>query len=473
MNKIAIFDLDRTFINSNSTYEFIKFFLKKSPIYYKRKIFVFVFSFLENIGIPLHLLIKKRSWFVSLLKDTNEEELKKTAQDFVKKRLARVINKEVFMQFKRLKQEGYYCVICSTSLDVVVEAFANSFDFDDDWFASTLAFDNDGKCLGYLNVDLTGKKEKSLLDLEKKIGAIDFKNSFFFSDNKEDINLMQKIGNSFAIVSNPLRRKFWREKNIHVLSITPALKIDPRIFLIPVSYYSYFRSNIKNFLYYHFGFLVFCLFLFKVNFSIADLLYLLGALLGYIAIHEIGYLTNDCLGTKKEVNPSLRAGPEICNRMKYFILSRITFFAIILLLLSTGVVVKLLINYFIGVVLILIIFLIHNSIKQNLRMGTYCILVLSHFLIPLLIFEVKLMYPVLAVILFYLPLRIVSYIQKIYDIKLDRSSLHIKIVSVLMLFLLMFLFLIANMFYPAVYPLFWSALYLNFVNILYYAEYIT
>lgn len=414
--KIATFDLDGTFVNANSTYDFIKFVFKQK----KRIDILFYFFILElcQIGGILPLLkIDIREKFINKLKGFKKEELQELAKKFVDSHLLKCINQDILNKFNELKDQGFLTILLSSTIDVVGRIFAKRMNFDGD-YESVLAFDNNDTCLGYLKKDLLGQKEIILNEIEKSFGAIDFKNSYCFSDNFEDINLLKKIGNSFGVVNNSCEFKNrWLDLGIQIMKVAPTFSGNIKILYLPLFYYKHSRVNsVSSFFYFFFNYLLLpllILFWSQGELFLKNILLFVIAFLGYISIYEIGYLINDCISVKNEKDPNLRADSRIKSELKNLIISRIVFFIIALFLLFKFINIKNVIIYLLGILIVSLVFIIHNfSKKFAIRYITFPLLRLSHFLIPLLIFDINFSIVFFIYFLFYFLYNEISYFYR-------------------------------------------------------------
>jgi len=390
--KIAIFDLDGTFVNANSTYDFIKFVFKQ-----KKRIdllfYFFVLELCQNSGILQFLRIDIRKKFINKLKGFNKEDIQKLAEKFVDLHLLKCINQDILNKFNELKEREFLTILLSSTIDVVGNVFAKKMNFDGDC-ESILAFNDNNVCLGYLEKDLLGKKEIILNEIEETFGVIDFKNSYCFSDNFEDIKLLKKIGNSFGVINNRESKKRWFELGIQTIYVAPTFSGNIKKLYLPFFYYKYSRLNyFSSFFYFFFEYLLLpllILFLVQREISLKNILLFIIAFLGYISIYEIGYLINDCVSVKNEKDPNLRADSRIKSELKNLILSRIIFFIIVSFLLFKFINIKNVIIYVLGILIVFFIFAVHNfSKKFAVRYITFPLLRFSHFIIPLLIFNMN------------------------------------------------------------------------------------
>jgi|GEM_PF-1657117 len=450
--KVAVFDLDGTLINQNSTFDFVRFFLlrKNSTL---RLIYFFTFWILEKLYLPKSIKRRKRMFILSLLKGRDRKDIEKCSKDYVNYVLPKVINREVFQFFLDLKNRGYYCILASASIDCVVKNFAEKFSFNR-YISSSLAYDENNVCLGYLSHDILGKKLTELIRIriykDKGRREIDYKNSFCFTDSADDNDLLNKFGRSYIVTPsldpdylNNLRMGIGKSSNIKALLYHPALQINSNLFVIPGVYYFYSRISLKGFVVYHCGFLLLSLLLLRVPLSLINLFLLFLAWLGYISLYETGYLINDCISTRREKYPVLRVDKKVCGRINIFILTRlVTFFTVIFLLVRIGIPYKLLILYLLSNITILVVFLIHDLVPRTRRIFTYPVLKDSHLIVPLLIFPINFLLPIVSSLLFYIPREELYYIRKSFGHIMSTNDIVIMDVISLILIIFVFLFYI-------------------------------
>ncbi len=443
--KIVIFDLDGTFVNANSTYDFIKFVFKTK----KRIDILFYFFILElcqKVAILPLLKIDIRGKFINKLKGFKKGELQKLAEKFVDSRLLKCINQDILNKFNELKSQGFLTILLSSTIDIVGKVFAKKMNFDGD-YESILAFDNNDICLGCFKKDLLGQKEIILNEIEKAFGAVDFKNSYCFSDNFEDINLLKIIGNSFGVVNSRELKNRWLDLGIQTIRVAPTFSGNIKTLYLPFFYYKYSRLNyLSAFFYFFFDYLLLpllILFWSQGELFLRNILLFIIAFLGYISIYEIGYLINDCVSVKNEKDPSLRADSRIKSELKNLIISRILFFIIALFLLFKFINIKNVIIYLLGILIVSLVFIIHNfSKKFSVRYITFPLLRLSHFLIPLLIFDINFSVVIFTYFLFYFLYDEISYLNR-DRYKHSNKIFILKFINIIF-FTLIFIFLLKS-----------------------------
>lgn len=124
-------------------------------------------------------------------------------------------------------------------------------------------------------------------------------------------------------------------------------------------------------------FIIFPLYLFTFQyFSYDETLGFLLSFLGILSIYEVGYLYNDFITIRKEVNPTIRAGgfeSTFFLHFKYHVLFRLFFgFSLSFYLHSY--------HLFIYQVALLVTYYLHNTIRNRFNIITYLFLVSERYL---------------------------------------------------------------------------------------------
>jgi phosphoserine phosphatase len=434
MKKVAIFDLDHCLVEANTSFEFVKYILKQE----KRVLKLFFLYFIKLLFPFLIFFFPSktdREIYLKFLKGFKKDVLKQYAEEFAVYIIRNFLNKYLYEEVNKFKEKkDFILILASSGFDVVVEAISKNLGFN--FYLGSVIEYSDNICTGKLIKKSDRKKLEFLQDeIFPQIGDIDFHNSFFYTDNLSDIDLAKAIGNSFGIVKYTREAKFWALHNIPVIYKIPVFKHYNYLF-IPTLYYFIIRfpTNLIGNIYYH----LFFPFIFGVlvsAFSIKNILILLLAFLGYIALYEIGYILNDCVSVKKEEKPSIRIDPNsfFCKKKNIAMLIRVLSFLFILILLihlTSSVPYLFLISNF----LILVIFLIVNTIKQQTRKFLYPFLASSHLVLPPLVFNPHPIYLV-PIGLFNFIWHFISAFEK-FIVKSNLKIILISLPKILLLFLL-------------------------------------
>ncbi|MDE9444683.1 hypothetical protein KKJ04_03385 [Xenorhabdus bovienii] len=202
MNKKIILDVCGTLYHSNTTFDFIDYFLdKKNKCIIKRKLLKFwIFKF---FFIVLGKLFKNdiyRRLYIRLLKDFPQNELTKEAKIFTKEILETKKILQIHNIIDDIKKDDI--IICSASLDIVIKEISSILNIKN-YFATNLIFEG-GYCLGEIRHDLLGRKDK----LFNKVDLV-------ITDNKSDLLLIKK-SSKYIIVSEKKNLYFWKKNKITV-----------------------------------------------------------------------------------------------------------------------------------------------------------------------------------------------------------------------------------------------------------------
>ena len=188
MGKIIV-DICGTLFNSNTTYDFCRFFFVNSKRYRILEI-IFNSSFIYLLNAACFKLMRKDIKKIILIKMLNGysyEELYNAANLFYDQYL------------QNCKSE---IVICSATLDFIADAIANKMHIELH-ISSRLLYTLNAKCKGKILVDLYGMKKSALQakNISPPFEAV-------FTDDISDIELLKFSVRRFVIVSKKKRHKW-------------------------------------------------------------------------------------------------------------------------------------------------------------------------------------------------------------------------------------------------------------------------
>lgn len=437
---IAVFDLDNTILNVDSTKEFIKFYIKK-----KKNIFNFFYfilcAFLDELGFLSDL--KKR--LVKIFRNVKYEALLEITSEFADIAIVKFSNDEILTKIKDLKEKEYLIIILSGAIDPVVKIIGKKLSADYS-FGSPLVERN--KILTGEVEEIRFKKNNFIYKLEKEIGEIDFENSFCFSDNKEDLYLLKIFGNSYGIVFDRTKKKYFEDRGIRTIFINPKLTINEKLFLFPGVYYLYSRRHSKSLrllLFYYIAIPLIGLFFLKKPFYYSDILIFVFSFLGYFSFYEIGTLINDVIVVKKEKEPTFRVDVRLSESLKILIFGKIVVFILIAFFLFIYKP-----NYNINLYIFLniltaLVFCLHNILISEkylfFKLITISLLKFSNYLVPLSLFYINIFYVILGYLIFQWPQNILDF----YFDKIKKTPKPLKIDNFYTLYL--FFVLVALVFF--------------------------
>lgn len=205
MNKeYFLIDICGTIFNSNTTFDFLKFYFSKKH-WYKilimiRKIKILII--INAIFMRLFQIDLLRYWALTHLKGYTKEQLSSMSDIFYKEYLTKRTNKEATEIIERMKRENKELILVSATLDCIAFAVSKNMNIPC-VFSSKLAFKNN-KCLGRLQHDLLANKPNVLVD--NKINPPYWG---IITDNYSDMALIKKSQHVFLIqYSN--KKNYWK-----------------------------------------------------------------------------------------------------------------------------------------------------------------------------------------------------------------------------------------------------------------------
>jgi len=202
--KSYVFDVCGTLYASNTTYDFLLFYFKKSRLWKYitcRLALSFPSKALLVVVGKLGGKIGLRSYLVGLLADEPVGRVKGSAIRFVNEFLT---SKKIHYTHNLLQESiknGDRIILASGSLFPVVQAIADVLNVDE-FIASTLEQDKNGKYTGLYLLDVKARK----------MDFLDLKNSdmVVVTDNRDDLSLIRNAG-EVLIVSKRKNIAGWKK----------------------------------------------------------------------------------------------------------------------------------------------------------------------------------------------------------------------------------------------------------------------
>lgn len=202
-NKCAIFDVCGTLFDSNTTFDFVRFYNKES-FFIKILSSPFIKYFIVLLGRLIRFDIY-RSLFILSLRGVSRDVLLDAALTFYEKSLSSKIIPETIELLENYKlQSDCNVVLCSASLDFIVEVIGDKLGVG--FISSSLRYSSEGICLGYFASDILGCKEKFFIGKELELVV---------TDNQSDLALV-KLSKQAFIVAKSKNVDFWQSNNFGV-----------------------------------------------------------------------------------------------------------------------------------------------------------------------------------------------------------------------------------------------------------------
>ncbi|KJE27992.1 HAD phosphoserine phosphatase-like hydrolase, IB family protein [Geobacillus kaustophilus] len=211
--KIALFDVCGTIFHSNTTFDFLEYYLKNNKTFR-------VFNKIRKsiiLKITNHLIYKltkidlMRLIATRFLNGSSLEDIQKASKEFVKILVKYKLNKQIYDLIVQYKNAGYHIVLFSGSYSFIVEEVMKLINADA-FYASSLKIKD--------NV-VTGKYDKDILLKKKEIFKKEYKqysDLVVVTDNKTDLDLIEIATKGF-IVSKKKNKNFWLSKKLNHIEL--------------------------------------------------------------------------------------------------------------------------------------------------------------------------------------------------------------------------------------------------------------
>jgi len=195
---MTIFDLDRTLIRENSSYQFFKFLYRKNVYSHSHMAFTlfyrFQFHFFNMTLTELHEKVFRKLLFGFPL-----QNLIGHVGAFIEEFLPRAINPPVYEALRKAQYTGHRTTILSNSPSFLVGPIAQYFKVDE-WRATEYDIDKDHTLCNIANLMEGMNKAQYLIEARKRL-EIPKENVTLYTDSHHDLPLLLEAGT--AVVVNP------------------------------------------------------------------------------------------------------------------------------------------------------------------------------------------------------------------------------------------------------------------------------
>lgn len=203
--RIALFDFDGTLVSSHLWSGLLKYYLNK-----KEKLFPIFWFLISNFALTpfwkIGLISTKKyyqSWgkdMVRLMKGIDIKRAKEIFDWLTDDYLLPTLKKNAFEKLKKHQEDGYLIVLTSGSFQDLIKVFSSRLNID--FAVGTELEIVENKFSGKIIPPLCfaqGKTEKVRQFLADNNLAIDFKESFAYSDSIFDLPMLELVGNPVAV----------------------------------------------------------------------------------------------------------------------------------------------------------------------------------------------------------------------------------------------------------------------------------
>ncbi len=212
--KTSLFDLDRTLLQTSSSFQFCKYLYRKKVFSAKFLIFSVWYRFrFEFLGLSLEAL--HRGIFNKLLRGLSLQVLKEHVPPFLEELLKWAVYSPAFAELKKAKEKGEKTLILSNSPDFLVGPIANFFGVDG-WGATEYRVDKDG-CLCNISVLMDGAAKAAFLEEVRREEKVAKEDITVYTDSHFDLPLLYACGNQVAVNPDRKLRKIAKKQNWRVI----------------------------------------------------------------------------------------------------------------------------------------------------------------------------------------------------------------------------------------------------------------
>jgi len=202
---IVLIDICGTLYDSNTTFDFLDFYIKKrSYIFFRKFSRMLILRLLNKILILLFKLDLTRIIAVRFLKDKTTKELKSAVDLFYLNYLINLKQTKIINIVNQLKLDGKTMILVSATLDFIAKKISEEVKIES--FVSTTLHYKDNICLGTIKSDLLFNKLEIL-----KSKSIDPPYFLTITDNISDLDILFHSNNRI-VVSKKRNEKKWLKK---------------------------------------------------------------------------------------------------------------------------------------------------------------------------------------------------------------------------------------------------------------------
>ncbi len=317
-NYISVFDVCGTLTKTNNTYSYIYYVVRSNPV--KLFLFIILMMLLDIISVFGFSELYVRNRLVKLLAGYDRNYLKNKAFRYCNT----LFNKGlVNIDFVSIIKKNYRsCYLLSGSIDLPVIEIGRRLRVKN-IIATSLQYSGE-VCTGRIKMDILGEKLDYLKTLKNRYNKKELKIAFF-SDNKEDEVGKSVVDRYIKVIHDKKDEK--TNRNVYYFniyrsddSITSNNLKSNYLLYIPTLYTFLSRPLSIMSLLLKDIFITYVILFHNSTFRMMSpiLLYTV-----FLTVYEIGYLFNDYIAVRREVNPTRRLDDSFRINLPFFIILRL------------------------------------------------------------------------------------------------------------------------------------------------------
>lgn len=220
-NNVILIDICGTLFQSNTTFDFLDFFVKNQSYKYFRKIMqTRIWHYFNSIIYRITNIDLSRKIALNYLKGINKKELLQKADEFYSQYLEQRKIKEVWQLIDTLKNDTSTPILVSGTIDPIAQIVSEKINIPI-FISSQLAYKNN-ICQGKLKIDALHSKSKLLFEQN-----INSPYQHIITDNPGDITLIKQCNSATIVIYNNLIRwKHLIKKQKNIKYITPSTNYE-------------------------------------------------------------------------------------------------------------------------------------------------------------------------------------------------------------------------------------------------------
>ncbi len=213
-SQLAVFDLDRTLIKSNCSFDFCRYLVKQQVLPRVALLYACIY-YVRHTFLKLSLERLHTQLFKRFLLGLSLELLEKHAARFVDDYLAKQIYLPAHSQLQLAHHLGHYTLIVSNSPSFLVERFARAMGVSG-WRATEYAIDKERKLCHIASLMKGEEKAVCALKMAEDLKLAPSQITAY-SDSMWDLPLLRAAGNPVAVNPDAKLRKWSRAHQWKIL----------------------------------------------------------------------------------------------------------------------------------------------------------------------------------------------------------------------------------------------------------------
>ncbi len=211
---LTVFDLDRTIVADNCSFNFCRYLVKKNILPFSSLIYSF-FYYAKHLFFGVDLSDLHKNIFERSLKGRLLEKLEENVEPFLQEYLFSQIYTPVLAQLRLAQHLGYYTLILSSSPSFLVEKIAQFLGVDE-WRATQYAVDKEKKLCHIISI-MQGKDKASCVQEVANRLSLKKEQITAYSDSFLDLPLLLAAGSAIAVNPDRKLRRFSQQHKWPIL----------------------------------------------------------------------------------------------------------------------------------------------------------------------------------------------------------------------------------------------------------------